>query len=531
MALHEPHPGHESGKKSLKRAIKWRGYLIGLGLVVLATLLGHLVHTFFAPTNIIMIYLLCVTVSAVLGGLGPSIMVSILSVLAFDFFFVPPYLTFVVDDTQYVFTFIALLLVGITISYLTSRVRKQTEAAKLRERETAALYALGRDLAVSGDLESYIEAIVKRIKETLGHDVIIFLPDARSGGKLKAYAGGADADIDQNGLAAAAWSYQNQGEAGYGTEMFSNAKARYLPLVTVRGAVGVMALMPADTASEMSVEQERLLRAYADLVAAAIEGIQLADELHNAQVLKSTEKLQAALLNAISHDLRTPLVSVIGTLSSLQEEGMGLDDAAKKNLIQVAREEADRLNHLITNLLDESRIEAGAITLSRQSSEVQDLVGAALEQLGSRASTRSINVDIPAEIPFISVDFGLIVQTLANILDNAMKYSPPDSPIEIKARQLDGDVNIEITDHGVGIPEQDLPHVFDKFYRIKRAENVAGTGLGLSISKGIVEAHGGYIKAEKGPDGGTIIRLTLPSGGPRAETGVKSNGQHENTNR
>jgi two-component system sensor histidine kinase KdpD len=523
MALQEIHPNSERKKKPLQRTFRWRGYLIGLGLVVLATLLGHLVQTFFAPTNIIMIYLLCVTVSAVLGGLGPSIMVSVLGVLAFDFFFVTPYLTFAVDDTQYVFTFIALLLVGITISYLTSRVRRQTEAAKIRERETAALYALGRDLAISGDLLSYIEAIVKRIKETLGHDVTIFLPDAQSDGKLKAYAGDAETGIDQNDLVAAAWSFQYQKKAGHGTETFSNAKERYLPLVTVRGAVGVMALRTPGTVSELSVEQERLLKAYADLVAAAIEGIQLADELHNAQVLKATEKLQTALFNAISHDLRTPLVSVIGTLSSLQEEGMGLDDVAKKNLIQVAREEADRLNHLITNLLDESRIEAGAITLFRQSSEVQDLVGAALEQLGSRASARSINIDIPSETPFISVDFGLIVQTLANILDNALKYSPPDSPIEIRVRQVSQEVHIEIADHGVGIPEQDLPHVFGKFYRIKRPDNVAGTGLGLSISKGIVEAHGGHIKAEKGPDGGTIIRLILPVDVPSAKTGVKNN--------
>jgi two-component system sensor histidine kinase KdpD len=485
---------------------------MGLGLVALATVLGQLVHTFFAPTNIIMIYLLCVTVSAVIGGLGPSILVSILGVLAFDFFFVPPYLTFAVDDTQYFFTFTALLLVGITISYLTSRFRQQTEAARLREQETAALYALGRDLAISGDLESYAEAIVKRIKETVGHDVILFLPDAQSGGELKLYAGNANIIADQNELAAAIWSFQHQEEAGHGTNTLSNVKARYLPLVTVRGVVGVMSLRSSGVTSDLTIEQERLLRAYADLVAVAIEGIQLADELHNAQVLKATEKLQTALLNAISHDLRTPLVSVIGTLSSLQEEGMGLDDTAKRNLIQVAREEADRLNHLITNLLDESRIAAGAISLSSQPSEVQDLVGAALEQLGTRAGARSIKIDIPAEMPFISVDFGLIVQTLANILDNALKYSPPDSPIEIKAGQVAQEIYLEVADHGVGIPEPDLPHVFDKFYRIKRPDNVAGTGLGLSISKGIIEAHGGHVEAENNPGGGTIIRIKLPIG-------------------
>jgi two-component system sensor histidine kinase KdpD len=493
-------------EKSRKEAFKWRGYLIGLGLVVLATLLGHLVQTFFAPTNIIMIYLLCITISAVVGGLGPSILVSILGVLAFDFFFVTPFYTFAVNDTQYIFTFIILLLVGITISYLTSRIRQQTEAAKQRERETAALYALGRDLAISGNLESYIKAIAKRIKEALGCEVIIFLPDAEKQGKLIRYISGIEASFDKNELSTAAWSFQRR------QKVFPDDKTQYLPLVTARGVVGVIELKVPDTARELTTEQERLLGAYTDLVAVAIEGIKLAEELQNAQVMRATEKLQAALLNAISHDLRTPLVSVIGTLSSLQEEGMGLDDNAKKNLIQVAREEADRLNHLITNLLDESRIEAGAIVLSKQPSEVQDLVGAALEQLGSRASARSIKIDIPADIPFILVDFGLIVQTLYNILDNAMKYSPTDAPIEIKARQLNREIHIEITDHGIGVPEQDLANIFDKFYRIKRPDNVAGTGLGLSISKGIVEAHGGSIKAEKGTDGGTVIRIELPMG-------------------
>jgi two-component system sensor histidine kinase KdpD len=492
--------------KPQKEALNWRGYLISLGLVAVATLLGWMVHTFFAPANIIMIYPLCVTISAVIGGLGPSILVSILSMLAFDFFFVTPYYTFAVDDTQYIFTFIVLLLVGITISYLTSRIRQQTETAKLRERETAALYALGRDLAISSDIESYVGAIVKRIKEALGQEVKIFLPDAEKHGKLKRYTSGSETSFEKNELAAATLSFQRR------EKVLSDEESQYLPLMTARGIVGVLELKAPDSARELTSEQGRLLSAYTDLVAVALEGIQLAEELHNAQVLKATEKLQAALLNAISHDLRTPLVSVIGTLSSLQEEGISLDDAAKKNLIQVAREEADHLNHLITNLLDESRIEAGAIKLSRQPSEVQDLVGAAIEQLGGRISARSVKIDIPAEIPFVSVDFGLITQALYNILDNALKYSPADSPIEIKARQHDREVYIEITDHGVGIPEEDLANIFDKFYRIKRPDNVAGTGLGLSISKGIVEGHGGSITAEKASDGGTIIRVKLPIG-------------------
>jgi two-component system sensor histidine kinase KdpD len=191
---------------------------------------------------------------------------------------------------------------------------------------------------------------------------------------------------------------------------------------------------------------------------------------------------------------------------------MNLDDADKRNLIQVAREQAERLNHLITNLLDETRLEAGAITLSRQPSEIYDLVGAALEQIGIRASNRSLKINIPAEMPFILIDFGLIVQALVSILDNALKYSPPDSPIEIRGRHVAQEVHIEIVDQGAGIPEHDLPYIFDKFYRIKRPDNVTGTGLGLSISKGIVEAHGGHIQAESREGCGTIIRVILPAG-------------------
>jgi two-component system sensor histidine kinase KdpD len=502
---------------------RWWAYLLGVALVVLSTALGVLMRPHVSPTTIIMIYLLSVVVSAFYFGLGPSIMVSVLSVLAFDFFHVPPFLTFAVADTQYVFTFLVLLLVGVVISYLTSRVRQQTEAARRRERQTASLYALGRDLATSNDLESYIHAIIKRARETFGHNAIVFLPDVRNKETLKPYADGPNVTADESELAAAVWSFQHQRIVGRGTDTLPNAKARYLPLVTARGAVGVMAISAIDTSDELTIEQERLLEAYADLAAVAIESILLGEEARNAQVLRDTEKLQTALLNSVSHDLRTPLVSIIGVLSSLQEEGMGLDDATKRNLIQVAREEAERLNHLITNLLNVSRIEAGAIRISKQPSDVQDLAGAALEQLGGRASTRPIRIDIPAELPFIYVDFGLIVQTLVNVLDNALKYSPTDSPIEIKGRQVDHEVYIEVADRGVGIPPQDLLRVFDKFYRIQRPDNVEGTGLGLSICKGIIEAHGGRIAAENRPGGGTIIRLILPVAGPDRSTGEKPN--------
>jgi two-component system sensor histidine kinase KdpD len=492
----------------------WRGILKGLALVAAASVIAGLVQQLFTPANLVMIYLLCVVIAAVLWGFGPSVVVSIVGVLVFDFFFIPPFLAFTVNDTQYLFTFIVLLGVGLVISYLMQRIRRQTDAAIHREKQMATLYALAKDLAISSSLESYISAIVKRARETFGSETMVFLPDSTNKGLLKTFSDTQKADVGENEKAAAIWCYQHQMMAGYGTDTLPNAKARYLPLVTARGTVGVMSLSAKENDGDLTLEQERLLGAYADLTAVAIEGIMLGEEAHNSQVLsqvlRDTEKLQTALINSISHDLRTPLVSVIGVLSSLQEEEIVLDDASRKNMLQVAREEAERLNRLITNLLDVSRIEAGAMKLNRHPSEVQDLVGAAIEQLGGRTQRHLLTVDIPAELPFIFVDFGLIVQTLVNIVDNAVKYSPHDLPITIKARQIDQDVQIEISDRGPGIPAQDLSHVFEKYYRIQRPDRVDGTGLGLSICKGIIEAHGGRIEAKNRPDGGTQIIMVLP---------------------
>jgi two-component system sensor histidine kinase KdpD len=513
--------GHANKEKKLDRTINWRGYLQGILLVAIATSIAKLIQPLFTPTTIMALYVLAVGITAYLGGLGPSIMVSVAGVLAFDFFFVRPYFSFSVSDTQYIFTFLVLILVGFVISYLTAMVRRQTEAAKVRERETYALFSLGRDLAVSNDLESYMLVIINRARETFGHHVIAFLPDPEKKNTLKPYLGTQDVNIDENERSAAIWAFEHQKIVGSGTDTLPNSKARFVPLVTARGKVGVLAILVPDEKDKLTIGQERLLEAYANLAAVAIESILLNEESHNAQILRDTEKLQTALLNSVSHDLRTPLVSIIGVLSSLQEGGIQLDDAAKAKLVKVAWEEAERLNHLITNLLDVSRVEAGAIRILRQASDVQDLVGTALEQLGNRTVSRPIEVDIPLNLPFVSVDFGLIVQTLVNIIDNALKYSPVDSSIEIKARNLDNEIQIEIADRGFGIPPADLLQVFDKFYRIDHPGSVAGTGLGLSICKGIVEAHGGHIVAENRDGGGTIIRLVLPA----ADPGQKLEGQ------
>jgi two-component system sensor histidine kinase KdpD len=297
---------------------------------------------------------------------------------------------------------------------------------------------------------------------------------------------------------------------GFGTDTLPEAKARYIPLTTARGKVGVLALWTGETKTILTVEQEKLLASFADLAAVAIEGILLTEQAHKEQILGATEKLQTALLNSISHDLHTPLVSVLSALSTLRESSAVLDDKARRDLIDAGLNEGERLNHMLSNLLDMSRIEGGTLKLSLQLAELKDLINVALEQVGNRHGTHPVHMNIPDNLPYILVDPGLIVQAFINILDNSFKYSPPESSVDITAELRGEQVEIAIIDHGPGIPPEDLERVFDKFYRLQRPNSVAGTGLGLSIVRGIIEAHGGTVNAANNPNGGTIIRLVLP---------------------
>jgi two-component system sensor histidine kinase KdpD len=241
----------------------------------------------------------------------------------------------------------------------------------------------------------------------------------------------------------------------------------------------------------------------------------LAAAAREVQVKAAIEKLQTALINSVSHDLHTPLASIIGVLGSLQDETVKLNATTRKNLIDLARQEAERLNRLVSNLLDVSRIEAGALRLSRQPSDITDVINGAIEQLGGALrGSREVKINVPPDVPPVDIDAGLMVVCIKNVLDNAVKYSPPDSPIEVNVRLRRENMEMEISDRGIGIPFDDLTKVFDKFYRVQRPDNVPGTGLGLSICKGIVEAHGGRIVAENRPGGGTTIRIVIPLSAP-----------------
>jgi two-component system sensor histidine kinase KdpD len=504
-------PAIASEENPLKLHSPLSRYLWSLILVVTATVFGFLIGGRLEATNLVMVYLLIVVIAAVYLGRGPAILTSILGVLAFDFFFVLPYFTFAVSDTQYIITFIALFLVGMVISQLTVRAREQAEAAQQREAETAELYDLSRDLAAAAELDVILHILIRHCEQTFEREIVVLLPETN---RLTPRLASSGLDLSEEEMAVADWVYRRGEAAGRHTNTLPAAQLRYLPLKTAQGVVGVLGVgKPGAAEHDLNPAQRRLMEAFANQAAQAIERVKFAEEARQIKLLQAAEKLQNALLNSISHDLRTPLVSITGALTSLDEQSDSLDEENRKSLIVTAREEADRLNRLVGNLLSMTRIESGAIKLHCDPGDIQDVIGTALEQLGTRVAEHEIKVNVSDDFPLVPMDFTLIVQVVVNLLENAVKYSPRGSLIEVSAILLDDKIRLEIADRGVGIPPEDLTRVFDKFYRVQRPENVSGTGLGLSISKGIVEAHHGNIYARARAGGGTIVSAELPLNG------------------
>lgn len=488
-----------------RHPVELRGYAASLFVVAGATLLCELLRPFLVPTNMVMVYLLAVVVASVRLGRKPAIATVFLSVLAFNFFFVPPRLTFDVADAQYLLTFLGLLVVGAVISTLMARARERAEVMRSREVQTASLYYLSRDLAASADINDVLKAVLRNVEEALNAQVVILLPE---GERLDILASSDGLALDIKEQAVADWAFRNNHPAGRATDTLVSADLIYLPLQTPASVLGVIGLRLENQLAYHSQDNRRLLDAFATQAAMAMERVRFSRQAEQAQIIQARENLERALLNSISHDLRTPLVTVTGVLSSLKDEGH-LSARARQELLETACSEAERLNRFVGNLLDMTRIEAGAIRLNIELCDVQDLVGCALAAIEQRIGDRRIDVSLAADLPPVPMDLVLMTQVLVNLLDNAHKYAPAESVIEVSASD-DGEwLTLEVSDRGPGVPKQDLKRVFDKFYRIPVPEVAGGTGLGLSICKGIVEAHDGSIRAENRSGGGldVIIRL------------------------
>ena len=503
------HSEQAAGTKPYKHrpTYELRGYAASLILIAGATLLCELLRPFLAPTNMVMFYLLAVVVASVRLGQKPAILTALLGVLAFDFFFVPPRMTFAVADTQYLLTFIGLFVVGVVISTLVARSRERAEMMRVREVQTASLYYLSRDLAASVDIDAVLKAVIRNVEEALNAQLAIFLPE---GERIDIMAVSEGLSLDLKEQAVADWAFRNNHPAGRGTDTLVSADLIYLPLQTPSNVLGVVGIKLENELAYHSQENRRLLDAFITQAAMAMERIQFSRQAEQAQILQARENLERALLNSISHDLRTPLVCVTGALASLRDDEGHLGSAARQELLETACDEAERLNRFVGNLLDMTRIEAGSIRLNMEPGDVQDLIGCALAAMDRRIGARRVEVLIPDGLPLVQMDLVLMTQVLVNILDNALKYAPCESGIDISTSAEKEWLLIEVSDRGPGVVEHDLKRVFDKFYRIPVPEGAGGTGLGLSICKGIVEAHGGRIHAENRSGGGLKVVMQLP---------------------
>ncbi|HWA72295.1 MAG TPA: sensor histidine kinase KdpD [Polyangiaceae bacterium] len=464
--------------------------------------------------DVVMTYLLGIMVVSSRFGLGPSLFAALLSVALVDFFFVPPYFTFAVADFRHAVTFAVMFLVAVVISGLTQRIRNQVAAAREREQQTLGLYALSREVAAARGREQVLEVFARHIERAFASDVSILLPD-RHGKLVRAYGKSARvADELEREAAVSQWVWANQKEAGLHTSTLASNRTLYVPLLSSGGIMGVLGLTPANEERFDGIEQRRQVDAFATQLALAVERAELSEQTEKARREFETEQLRSSLLSSVSHDLRTPLAVITGAASTLVEKPT-LDDSARAELTKTILEEAERLNRLIRNLLDMTRLDSGTVKVKKDWQALEEVVGAALNRLEQRLAEREVRVELPRALPLVPFDSILIEQTLINLLENAIKYG--QAPIEITASLRENgeaenrrEIVVEIADHGPGLPEGEESRVFEKFHRAVRDGAASGAGLGLAICRAIVAAHGGRIWAQNRPEGGVSFRFTLP---------------------
>ncbi len=482
-------------------------WLGSLACVATAAVLGLLVREMIGTGSISLLFLTAVLVSAVLFGLWPALLACVVSTLAYNFLFLPPLYTFTIADPENVVALFFFAVAAVIVSNLTARVRAQAITARARARTTEELYLFSRKLAVATNLDDLLWATVHQIALMLKVRVVLLLPEDE---RIVVRAGFPPEDsLDDADLAAARWCWEKNRPAGRGADTLPGAKRLFLPMQTGRGAVGVIGIDRDEPGPMLTPDQQRLLDALADQAALAIERVNLVEAVDRARLAVETDRLRSALLTSISHDLRTPLASILGSATSLSG---ALDAATRDALARNIQDEAERLNRFIGNLLDMTRLESGPLPTRTSLTELSDVVGSALQRASKVVANHSVQMRLESNLPLLELDDVLLEQVLFNLLDNAAKYTPPGSRITISAWREGGQVKLQVLDEGHGIPPGDLERIFDKFYRAGGPDHRrAGTGLGLSICRGFVEAMGGTIAAANRTDrSGAVFTIALP---------------------
>ncbi|KWA11925.1 sensor histidine kinase [Burkholderia territorii] len=518
-----------------------RHYLYAAAICAAITGVASIVSERLDLTNLVMLYLLGVVFSAVRLGRGPGVLQSFLSVAAFDFFFVPPRMSFSVSDTQYLLTFFGMLLTSLVISHLTSTLTRQASIAQRRERRTGAIYAMARELGAALTTEQIVEIGSRHVGEVFRARVAFLLPDSADQVRQKieepdaaVTLTGADLDSDVG-----QWVYDQQKPAGRGTDTLPATAALYLPLKAPMRTRGVLAVASRDPRELEVPEQLRMLDAFAAQIALALERVHYVEIARDALVNMESERLRNSLLSAISHDLRTPLTTIVGFSSMLANGRAAARDgdaaAAERvaqregELVDAIHDEALRMTGIVTNLLDMARLQAGSLQLKRQWSLLEETVGAALAACKRVLARHPARVSLPPDLPLLQMDAVLMERLFTNLFENAAKYTPPDTSIDIGAERVTDDgqpfVRVHVDDHGPGLPAGMETRIFDKFTRGEKESATPGIGLGLAICRAIVEAHGGKIGAlnRTAPDGrvtGARFWFTLPVETPPAVPAV-----------
>ncbi|MGB3878063.1 MAG: sensor histidine kinase KdpD [Shinella zoogloeoides] len=505
----EPRRGVKSAEAL--QPFRIRPYLLSVVFVALAILAGVALSQTLDVQNLALVFLMAVLAASVRGGLGAGLFASILGALAFNFFFLEPRYTFTVRDPESLVALFFYFGVALVASNLTAAVHRQAAAARQRARMTEDLYLFSRKLAGTGTLDDVLWATAFQIASMLKVRVVILLPEA---GVVAVKAGYPPDDtlVDAD-IAAAKWAWEHNRPAGRGADTLPGARRLYLPMRTGREAVGVIGLDNDRQGPILAPEQRRLFDALSDQAALAIERVQLVSDVDGARLAAETDKLRAALLTSISHDLKTPLAAIMGSADMLKDLGARLDEETRRELLSTVIDESERLNRFIANLLDMTRIGAGAMEPNYAWHFAGDIVGSALARAAKIVSHHRVEVHIPETLPMLRVDPVLFEQVLFNLIDNAAKYAPDGTSIEIDGRQDGNTIMLSIKDEGPGIPSGDIERVFDSFYRVRKADQVrAGTGLGLSICRGFVEAMGGTITAANRTDrSGAVFTIRMPA--------------------
>jgi two-component system, OmpR family, sensor histidine kinase KdpD len=487
-----------------------RPYLMALLIAAVGLGSAELIKPYFGIENVDLVFLTAVVIVAVRYGLWPSLLASVAASLAYNFFFLPPIYTFTITDPTNIAAFFFFMLIAILVSNVAARVRIQADTAIGRIRTTEQLYAFSRKLAGTATLDDVLWATAYQTALMLKVRVVLLLPEESLLTVKTGYP--PEDELDKGDLAAANWAWSNDRPAGRGSDTLPGAKRLFLPMRTGRGSIGVIGIDDDRTGPLLTPDQRRLLDALVDQGALAIERVLLVEDMDQVKRTVESERLRSALLTSISHDLKTPLASVLGAASTMRDLATNLSDTEKRDLLATVIDESERLNRFIANLLDMTKLESGAIVPNTALHDISEIVGSALRRAGKILASHKVSLELAADLPMLQLDAVLFEQVLFNLLDNAAKYSPPDTTISIRCfRERDG-VLLQVADEGEGIPPTELESIFDKFYRAQKGDHVRpGTGLGLAISRGFVEAmHGRITAANRGDRNGAVLTIRLP---------------------